>query len=81
MRQLVERDLARTLLALERDPARALELARPTTTAPGLTRGERTDAWLLVARAQRALGQPADAAIAAAEALQPYDRRELDALR
>ena len=79
VRALVARRLARQLLDMEYEFARAAELAREALAYPRLTRGERADAWLQLARAEQALGRSPDAALRAARALEPFDARELDA--
>lgn len=79
VRSLVARRLARVLLDLNLGAARAAELARETLAYPLLTRGEAADAWLQLARAERALGRSPEAALEAARALDPFDTRELDA--
>ena len=53
--------------------------SRETLAYPLLTRGEAADAWLQLARAERALGRSPEAALEAARALDPFDTRELDA--
>jgi len=81
VRALVARRLARALLDSGGAPGRAADLARAAAEADApLTRGERADAWLLVARARRDLGErtAAETAVAEAAALEP---RELEAVR
>jgi len=85
VRALAGRLLARALIDAGRELARAEALALEVAEADRLvlTRAERADAWLLVARARRALGRADAAAEAAAHAedAAPIDRRELEAFR